>query len=174
MRLVRKKTLDTSDKWVSVRWIGTAYGVSPAYPNQPNPTPQLTLQAVRNQLVSHFATKDTFAITDIDKIAVDPEIEDSKPDVVVAALDQLVKMGIVENVRGKLWILSNPSQSMSQELTISMHTASLVANTLETFFEANELDYEPIDALDIHEGHILTLLQVLNEILDNSSRPAKS
>lgn len=125
----------------------------------------MTIQEIHFQLIVHFCDLDTFSKNDIDKIRVPKEQEDQKWPMVQAALADMVEDKTIKLVGENAWVLDSPMENMRQELNISMKTGLLLSATIETFCKANQLPFEPIDPFNIHEGHIISVLHILNDIL---------
>jgi hypothetical protein len=126
----------------------------------------ITLLDVRNQLMGIFCQKSVFSENEIDSIKLTEDFNDRKHSIVVAALQQLEEMGLIKQVSEKDWMLTHPIGSSGQEVKMSMQTCNEIANTINTFLKAqNDEDTPRADALNINEGHIITLLQIMDVIL---------
>lgn len=125
----------------------------------------MTLMTVVNQLVGFFCEKDTFSTDDFLPIKVDPKLADRKDDLIRAALANLVDGGMIRPAGEGLWILCAPLNAQGQEVHLSMPICNEIAAVLNTNLEAKNID-ERVDALNLHEGHIVGLLQIIDEILN--------
>lgn len=135
----------------------------------------MTLQNIRLQLIRHFCDKDTLSSNEFDEFKVDNSLLGIKTDLIQAALVELREMGICrEVVVGKIWMLTNPIENMRQELTLSLPVCVLLADTIETFFQANNMKYEKINPFNISEAHIITVIQILGDILDKGTASSES
>lgn len=135
----------------------------------------MTIQDIRNQLIGHFSFEDTFTMASKDSIYVEKENLDRKEAMIRSGLDELVNMGMIRSVDAGFWVMVRPAYEVVQPINLSIHTCLEIAETIETFFEGNDVDYDPINPLTLNEGHIKTLLQILNEILGSTvDRPPES
>jgi hypothetical protein len=41
-----------------------------------------------------------------------------------------------------------------------------VAETIETFFKAHDIEHDEIDKFNLHEGHIWQLLGIINDLVE--------
>lgn len=125
---------------------------------------RMTIVEVTNQLIGHFCQKDTFSAADIQNIKVAKELTTQKDLLVRAALAELTKMEMVRAIGADLWILSAPLNAGGIDLHLSMPVCNEIADVINTDLEAKGVQ-DRVDALNIHEGHIVALLQILGEIL---------
>lgn len=135
----------------------------------------MTLQDIRFQLIRHFCDKDSFGRNDFEAIKVDGQFEEAKDSLIIAALGELEKMGLIREVSiNSFWMLSNPIESMVQQLTLSMPVCLLIADTIENFFKANGIDHDKVNPFDINQTHVLTVVQILDDMLDSNTEKKKS
>lgn len=130
----------------------------------------MTLLDIRNQLFSHFCEEDTFSIQQFSSIEIDKSLESSRDDIIRAALDEMVAMGVSKKVGNSLWMLSAPVNSHGQTIQITMPTSEVVAETIETFLKANEIDHDPVDKFNLHEGHIWQLIGIINDLVEGPEK----
>ena len=74
--------------------------------------------------------------------------------------------GLCKPAGDKLWILSSPVGAAGQTVQLSMRASEAVAETIETFFEAHDVEHEEIDKFNLHEGHIWQLLGIINDLVE--------
>lgn len=131
----------------------------------------MTIQDVANQLIILFCERDTFNLDD-DLARITVEKGANPKDIVWAALKDMEEHKLVKPIGAeeRLWVLTRPINNVGQDVGLSIQTCILIADTIKTFFEANDMEYERIDPFEIHEGHIRTLLQILGDILDTPPR----
>lgn len=137
----------------------------------------MTLTTIRAQLVSILCQQETFGPQDFAAVRVAKELEPHKEAVIRRALDDLVGAGMLAALprpgaqpndpasQPVLWVLTQPIGSAGQTVHLSMHVANGIAETINTFFDAHETGDDRVDPLNIHEGHIITLLDILGDVL---------
>ncbi len=128
----------------------------------------MTLASVTNQIVGSLCEKDTFSISDFAGVKVAPELADHKDDIVRAALSNLVETGMIKPAGEGLWILSMPINANGQEVQLSMPVCNEIASVINTDLEAKGIQ-DRVDALNLHEGHIIALLAIIDQILNGDS-----
>lgn len=126
----------------------------------------MTLLPIQNQLIQVFCEKDTFSASDFATIKVIPELNDRRDDIVRAALSNLVEAGMIKPAGEGLWILSQPLNAAGQEVHLSMPICNEIASIINTDLEAKGIE-ERVDALNLHEGHVVALISIIDEILGN-------
>lgn len=161
----------------------------------------MTLLNLRAQLINHFCHADAFKTSDFASISVDKGLDSHKDGLIRAALDELVFSGLIRPVAANvkkhapgtslpapppdwtsatadLWILSSPLNAAGQDVHISMGVANGIAETINTWLSANDLPGERVDPMAINEGHIIGLLEILDDVLstdpDDFNRSANS
>jgi hypothetical protein len=129
----------------------------------------MTILGVKNQLVSHFLSHDTY---DPNKhafdVVYDKETADFREQLTCAALEQLELSGFVKklvNSDRAIWVLVQPISSYAQNVVISPIMADMIANVVNFHNEIDELDYI-VDKTKIDEGAIARLLNVISEYDD--------
>lgn len=128
----------------------------------------MTLLHIRSQLVSILCQQDTITAADFGQIKVTKDVADHKDALIRAALAELVSMGMLRDAgtpESGLWILSSPLNAGGQDLHLSMQVANGVAECINTFLDAREMDGDRVDPLNIHEGHVVMLLEILGDVL---------
>jgi hypothetical protein len=126
----------------------------------------MTLLDIRNQLFSHFCESDTFSTDQFSKIKLDKTLEEERDSLIRVALSEMMEHGLCKPAGSKLWILSNPVGSAGQTIQVSMQASEAVAETIETFLSAHEVDHEQIDKFNLHEGHIWQLIAIINDLIE--------
>jgi hypothetical protein len=126
----------------------------------------MTLQSVINQLIIHFCQKETFSEEEMENIIIEKKLESNRKAIIIAALQDLEKNNVVIGLRDGTWILSKSINNIGQDVPISIRTSVLISDVISSFLKANNIDHDPIDIFDIQEGHIQTLLRIINETLD--------
>jgi hypothetical protein len=125
----------------------------------------MTLTHLTNQLVGLLCQKDTISAADFGGIKVAKDVEDRKEPLIRAALALLVEAGMLKPAGEDLWILVAPINAAGQEVHLSMPLCNEIASVINTDLEAKEVE-DRVDALNIHEGHIMALLAIIDEILN--------
>lgn len=126
----------------------------------------MTLLEIRNQLFSHFCEKDTFSIEEFSKIKLDKALEDQRDALIRVALVEMGDHGLCKPAGDKLWILSSPVGAAGQTVQVSMRASEAIAETIETFLTGREIEHEPIDKFNLHEGHLWQLLGIINDLVE--------
>ena len=130
----------------------------------------MTILDVKNQLISHLLTHTSFAPSDIGSINVGPDLDGQQYNMVCAAFDDFEKDGMVRGFTLqdglKTWVLTRPLGDFVQEITLSPMAAEAIANTINGFVNANELNWPTSDKMNMHEGDILTLVEIIHEMLE--------
>lgn len=124
----------------------------------------MTLLSVRNQLIGILCQKELITTDDFASIKVDAAFADRRDDLIRAALDQLCNFGLIAKVGDQTWVLSEPLNGAGQEIHLSMGLCNEIANVINTNLAAKEIEHQ-VDALNLGEGHIVALLQIIDEIL---------
>lgn len=142
----------------------------------------MTLLNIRAQLINHFCHCDTFKVSDFTAIGVGKGLESHKDGLIRAALDELAFAGLIRPIpaSGKkgasstphpeaalhdLWILSSPLNSAGQDIHLSMGVANGIAETINTWLNANDLPGDRVDPMSLNEGHIIAILEILDDVL---------
>lgn len=136
----------------------------------------MTLSEVRSQIVAILCRQDTLAPTDFSAIQIaDVKLSPHRDTLILAAVEDLVHAGILRPAakdpvtgEGRLWILASPMQFADQTVTISMPVAIDIADTINTFLDAHDFKDDRVDPMGISEQHIVTVLQILSDILGDS------
>lgn len=101
----------------------------------------MTLLEIRNQMYSYFLGRTIFdAKTDIDELSLGEEFDKKdgkmrsyKERLVKSALNDLVKANVVSQLDDNVFILIQPLISLTQNVSISPYTSSLVAHAFNSF-----------------------------------------
>lgn len=124
----------------------------------------MTLLQSTNQVIGALLEKDIFTQADFASIKVDDAMLDRRDDLVRASLATLVEAGMIRPIGTDAWILVAPLNSNGQEVHISMGTCLNIAETLNLYLEAEGIE-ERVNAMEIHEGHIMHLIEIVAEYL---------
>lgn len=127
----------------------------------------MTLLDIRNQIISIFCQKDVFVESDFASINVPTEHEAEKASFVLATLDELEENGLVRRASPTTWILTTPLNVQGQEVHISMNTGNAIAATVNTYLDANGHKGPRVDVLNISEGAIFALVQIIDDLLES-------
>lgn len=125
----------------------------------------MTLLDIRNQLVGHFCKEDTFSREDFASIKVDEKLSAQRDTLIEAALAQLEDMGMVSVANPNLWILCEPLGSAGQQIDVPIEIAEAIAACINTYVKANDLPLDTVDALNLHAGHLATLIGIVNDLV---------
>lgn len=125
-----------------------------------------SLLDIQNQLIGFFLQKSVFSNADIQGIKVDADLVDKKEQAIRACLDTLQEMKIVKKIDDETWVLTAPLNSGGQEVHLSMAVCNEIAEVINMDLEAKDID-DRVSSLEIHEGHIVALLSIINELLSD-------
>lgn len=129
----------------------------------------MTIIDVRNQLIGHFCKKDTFSGSDFSKIQVDNEVQGQRDGIIVAALDELEDSGMIRQVEPNLlWMLAAPLGNDGQQVDVPLVIAYEIAKCINQYAQGNDLPIDTVDALNLHAGHIATLVSIINDLADQA------
>lgn len=133
----------------------------------------MTIVEIKNQLLSHFFENTVFNMSShIDKIELTEEISPMKSEIVRTVLNELELLGLVRKVassNNEVWILVQSLHSFHQNLSISAATAEIIADTINSFREANEIDGDTCDKTKITESDILNLVNISHIMAESPS-----
>lgn len=133
----------------------------------------MTIVDVKNQLISHFLTRTYFAPADYSTLKIAADLEEHRDSLIRAAFGELEKAdmvkGLIEGDGTMSWILTRPFSDFIQEVPISPQAAELVANTVNQFIAANDLDWPMVDKMDMEEADLIALVQVVRELLEHNA-----
>lgn len=110
----------------------------------------MTLVDIKNHIFSHLMTDATFSLADdvssikMRKDEVTEVVAQHKVALFKTALTDLAKAGIIVEVEGVpgLYVLTQPLNTYTQQLTVSSMTAEMVADIVNGFSEAISEDEE--------------------------------
>lgn len=127
---------------------------------------QMTLLEIRGQIIGALCISGIFTTDNFIEVKVPKELSDHHDGIIRAALSQLEMVGLVAKAGDNLWVLSEPLASGGQEVHLSLPICNEIANVINTGLRARDIE-EQVDPLNIHEGHIATLLSVIDELLSD-------
>lgn len=131
----------------------------------------MTLLHVTNQLISFFTKEHILSKEDFSMISVDSKLEDVRDSIILTSLEHLIELGIVKKIIDQdAWIMSVPAGLNGQEISISLPVASAIADTINTFYKANNIDANPVDPLDVGESNIVTLIEILHDLINEQDQ----
>ena len=93
-------------------------------------------------------------------------IEQVKLCLVNSALKALKEKGLIEQVHDKVWILIAPIGQMAQDISISPAVAEVIAETVNQYREAFEIEEGECDKTDIQEPDLINLCNIIQLLLD--------
>lgn len=119
---------------------------------------------IQNQIVGFFIQNDVMTSSDFQSIKVGNDLADKKDAAIIASLGLLAEAGLIKSLGDNTWILVAPLNSAGQEVHLSMATCDEIANVINMDLQSKDID-DRVNSLEIHEGHILTLLGIIDELL---------
>lgn len=126
---------------------------------------------VKNLLLSFFLENDYFDM-DIhsEGILLGKELDDLKKDLLRTALTDLESTGMLKKILSKkkeCWFLTRDLNSFHQSVVLSPNTIEYIANTINSFREANSIIGNACDKTKITETDILGLVSICHSLADN-------
>lgn len=129
----------------------------------------MTVLGVKNQLVTHFLTHDTFdPERHAFEVTYDKETADFREELLRVALDELVVSGFIKKLsqgEKSLWVLVQPITSWVQQIVISPIVADMMANTVN-FHNGLDGSKHIVDKTKIDELVIMRLIDIISEYDD--------
>lgn len=141
----------------------------------------MTLLSVRNQLLGLLTDRDTLTPADFAAIKLTPAIEPYRDDVIRQVLKDLTEVGMIRDLRApgetvpSAWVLTVQLGHSGQQLTIGYDTASQIAEEINAYRDACELEHQwpEADALHVTEDTILMLLSIISDLRDEDDGPSR-
>ena len=130
-----------------------------------------------NLLFEWYSNKDVFEIEkDFKQIVPVSEDEEKDKAAMIASLDDFTEKQLVNKVKlndKDFWVLSKPYSAYSQNVELSVHTATALAGIINTFCDLLENPTDKCDPTAITEKEIQNLLFICNNLFSqiNESRP---
>lgn len=129
----------------------------------------VTLSDVCAQLICHLCDHQSFSLADIDKIRVDDRLAPRKGELIVTALESAVKDGLVARISDDTWVLVRPPWQIMKTVNLSLPQGFIIADRINTFYEANRLEGPRVNPLDITGDDIMTLVGIMEDLLDDQT-----
>ena len=127
----------------------------------------MTISDVVNQLTVHFLEEDRFSLDQLSALVFDKTIPAADRALfVTTALTDMEKSDMIRRV-GNTWYLTRPMGAIHNDVSLSISTCVLIKDTIESFHKAQGHKFEPVNPFEIHEGHMLHVLEILGNVLDN-------
>lgn len=131
----------------------------------------MTLLEVKNQLVTHFLSHDTFdPVKHAFDVTYDKEVADFREQMTATALAELEAAGFIRRFDSgdkSLWVLTQPIASFPQQVTLSPITCNMIASIVNFHNDLEEIDYV-VDQTKIDESAIGRLIQIVSEYDDEA------
>lgn len=128
----------------------------------------MTLLNVTTQIIGFLCQENIFTEDNFISIKVEPKYQDIKEDLIKTALEDLVSNGVVKKIGEKnQWIMIYPPGTQGQEVSLSLPTCNWIAETINTFSKANNLEIEHVNPLNINEIHINTILEIIQDLISD-------
>jgi hypothetical protein len=136
----------------------------------------MTLIDIKNQIVSHFTSNDTFLLErDGVKIKIPKDLEPAKDALIKTSMKDFEDSKVVKYIEGVGWILDAPIGANGQQVEISLPCAHVISQTIGAYAKANkELEIESIDTLNITEKDIWIMLRIIHELLQDETEGAEN
>lgn len=131
----------------------------------------MTLLNVTTQIIGFLCQENIFTEDNFISIKVEPKYEDIKDDLIKTALEDLISNGVVKKIGDKnQWIMIYPPGAQGQEVSLSLPTCNWIAETINTFSKANNLEIEHVNPLNINEIHINTILEIIQDLISDEGQ----
>ena len=134
----------------------------------------MSIIEIKNQLISHFYDNDSFTVSedspDLQKIQLDDNLNYIKGDVVSSVLLELETMGMVKKVSAGVWLLTQSFDTFSQSVILSANSSEIIADTINSFRDANEITGDVCDKTKIVESDIMNLVNICHVLLEEGSQ----
>ncbi len=131
----------------------------------------MSILDINNQLVNFFLSHEKFSLKeDLDKIKVNEDYLEYTEKLIVSSLNDLVNNNILVKLDDNTYLLKQPINNLSQEISISPNIASAIAdkcNMFKEMSESTELDGDETNALNINQGDIVKLLIMIDFLLED-------
>ena len=89
---------------------------------------------------------------------------------VCAAFDDFEKDGMVRGFTHqdglKTWVLTRPLGDFVQDVPLTPMAAEAIANTINGFINANELNWPTTDKMNLGERDVMMLVEIIHEMLE--------
>lgn len=145
----------------------------------------MNLSEIKNQVIEAFFKNPYFGVGDFKRIKLPEALESVRESVIRNCLDDLVAIKFVRPLLANgsepktppapasMWIMEEAIGAQGQEVSVSLRTASLVANVINRYREANNIEDGMCNVLAIDEGDIVNLCQITLQILTEKTKDAE-
>lgn len=134
----------------------------------------MSIIEIKNQLISHFYDNDSFdLLDDVDKIRLDDKLLIVKQQVVSSVLAELETMGMIKKVsegERTVWLLTQSFDTFNQSVVLSAASSEIIADTINSFRDANEISGDICDKTRINESDILNLVNICHVLLEGETK----
>lgn len=132
----------------------------------------MTITDIKNQLISHFYDNSSFDMeVDSAKINLDDELNKVRAEVISTVLGELVDLGMIKKVARETWLLTQPFDSFSQTVVLSASASEVIADTINSFRDANDITGDLCDKTKIKEEDVMNLINILHSLLEDDLPP---
>jgi hypothetical protein len=132
----------------------------------------MSIIEIKNQLISHFYDNDSFTVSpdspDIQKIQLDDNLSHVKDDIIASVLSELETMGMIKKVSAQVWLLTQSFDTFNQSVILSANSSEIIADTINSFRDANEISGDVCDKTKIVEADIMNLVNICHALLEES------
>lgn len=132
-----------------------------------NPSSQITLLDITNQIYEYFVDNTLFTQSEFEGINIPDGYESLKEGMIIGALDELERTGLIRQIAEYTWIRSVPFGVEGQDVHLSPQICSGIAGVINTYLKANNLGADKCNAMNIDETDIASLLQIIAQIISN-------
>jgi len=136
----------------------------------------MTLLDIQNQIVSYFFEQDSISPSKIIsriEFSDDFENDDEKRSAINLVFEKLEKAGLVSKISADKFMLNASFESNVQTVEIYPETAIMLANFVNTYSEASNIEGEEVDILSINDSDIRNACHIGNLLLNVLSSKAQ-
>jgi hypothetical protein len=131
----------------------------------------MTIVDIKNQIISHLFDNDSFDLeVDGPKLTLSDDLLSVRDEVITTVMGELEDMKMIRRVASgekDVWLLTQPFDSFSQSIILGASTSEILADTINSFRDANDIDADVCDKTKISEHDILNLLNICHALLDS-------
>lgn len=132
----------------------------------------MTLLNLRNQLTGLFTDRDTLTVADFAAVKLTEDLEPYRDNLIRTVLKDLTETGMIRDLKvpgqeqPSAWVLTVQLGHSGQQVPLGYDTAVAVADEINAYRDAFELEDEwpEADALHITEDQVLMLLTIIGNL----------
>ena len=132
----------------------------------------MTLTDITNQIIGELRKNEVLNESNLkDALNIPKEFEDKADKIIKTSLKELEKTGFIVKIEGTNdWFLKQPLKASGQSVDISMETCNEIADVINAFLDAQGTKGARADKLNITEGEIIMIFNILDNIMVNDPK----